>query len=243
MRPIEDMLRGKRAAIFDWDGTLADSIGVWNETDRLLARELGRGAPDEAELQALRDGALLRFRREKNPYLMYCGLLRERYGTDMTPEEIYRRRYAIAQELLEKLDYKPGADALLRGLKRAGYILILATTTRRRSIELYETRNGNIMKKAPLDRIFDGVYTCEDVERIKPDPEIYHRIFRDRGLTADQCVVFEDSLAGIRAAKAAGVEVCVVYDRHADPDREALDRLGDWRTADLFALTKALGLG
>lgn len=224
-----EMLQGKRAVIFDMDGTLIDSIGVWNEADRLLVRELTGQEPDVDQLQRLRDGALRRFQGEENPYLSYCELLRERYGMSRTAEEIYARRYEIANGLLEKLDYKPGADRLLRALKAAGYILVLATTTRRRSIDLYRTRNKNIMGKAPLDEIFDRVYTCEDVQNIKPDPEIYRRIFAELELTAEQCIVFEDSLIGVQAAKNAGIEVAAVYDKHSDGEREAINALTDWQ--------------
>ncbi len=243
MEPLGDMLRRKKAALFDMDGTLIDSIGVWNETDRVLCRELTGREPDMAALQARRDQALRRFRGEDNPYIRYCALLAESYGTDMTARQIYDRRYAIAQELLETLDYKPGADRFLWALKDMGLRLILVTTTRRRSVDTYRTRNRNIINKAPLDRLFEDIYTGEDAKNIKPDPEIYHLIFRKTGLTAEQCVVFEDSLAGVQAAKAAGIDTVAVYDRYSDADRAAIDALADWPTADYGAFLAALGRG
>ena len=135
-----------------------------------LCRELTGREPDMAALQARRDEALRRFRGEENPYIRYCALLAESYGTDMTARQIYDRRYAIAQGLLETLDYKPGADRFLWALKDMGLRLILVTTTRRRSVDTYRTRNGNIINKAPLDRLFEDIYTGEDAKNIKPDP-------------------------------------------------------------------------
>ena len=230
---MSSFLRDKKAALFDMDGTLIDSIGIWNETDRVLHRELTGREPDMAAMQALRDEALRRFRGEENPYLRYCALLRERYGTDMTARAIYERRYAIAQGLLERVDYKPGADKFLWALKEAGYRLMLVTTTRRRTIDTYRTRNENIMKKAPLDALFERVYTCEDARNIKPDPEIYFRLFQDTGLAPADCVVFEDSLAGVQAAKAAGICTVAVREEHSEKDWPAIEALADM-TADSF---------
>lgn len=241
MRPLHDILRGKKAVFFDLDGTLIDSIGVWNETDRILHRELTGGEGEVAALQALRDEALRRFRDEENPYLHYCALLKEQYGTALSARQIYERRYAIARGLLRKLDYKPGADAFLRALKAAGYTLALTTTTRRRSIDVYRTENRNILAKAPLDELFGRIYACEDVDRIKPDPQIYRRALADLGLAPGECLVFEDALVGVQAARAADLDVAVLYDKYSDPDRDRINALADWQVESYPALMDALG--
>ena len=242
MRPTEDMLRGKKAVLFDMDGTLVDSIGIWTDADELLARELTGSAPDRAEIRAFREAALRQFRGEPEPYLCYCARLKERYGTDLTARQVQARRQAIAHGMLERMDYRPGADVFLRKLKEKGYILVLATTGRRGSIDVYREKNKNFAEKAPIDGIFDRVYTCEDVGAIKPDPEIYQRAMEDIALPAEACLAFEDSLSGVQAAKGAGLEVCAVYDPYSDPDRGEINALADWRTDGFPALLSALGL-
>ena len=238
-----DMLRGKKAVFFDLDGTLIDSIGVWNETDCILYRELTGRPADPAALQKTRDEALRLFREDENPYLRYCELLRARYGTDLTAEQLYQRRYDIAHELQREMDYKPGADRFLRALKSAGYTLALTTTTRRRSIDTYRTASPRIAMKAPLDQMFHRIYACEDVRRIKPDPEIYLLAMDELGLTPAECLAFEDSLVGIQAARAALLEVCAVYDEHSDPDRAAIDALADWQAEHWPALLAEVKMG
>lgn len=241
MRPIQQLLRGKKAVLFDMDGTLIDSIGVWTDADERLARELTGSAPDRAEIRAFREASLRRFRNEPEPYLCYCAELKKRYGTLLSPRQVQARRQAIAHELLERMDYRPGADIFLRALKDRGYILALATTGRRSSIDIYRTRNKNFAEKAPVDGIFDRVYTCEDVEHIKPDPEIYRRAVRDIGLPAASCLAFEDSLSGVQAAKGAGLETAAVYDPYSDPEREQINQLADWQVRDYPTLLAALG--
>ena len=229
MKDIQTALSKKRAVIFDLDGTLINSIGMWNAVDVSLIGELTGRAVTE-DVQAQRDNALARFRDREDPYMAYCAFLRDKYAPHMTAEAVHARRYAVAQDFLENaVDFKPGAAELLRRLKDAGHILILATTTRRHSIEVYDTKNANIMAKGGVTSWFDRVYTSEDVEKAKPDPEVYHRIFAAFGLGPEECLVFEDSLIGLQAAKAAGIDAVAVYDQHSDHDREAINALADWQ--------------
>jgi beta-phosphoglucomutase-like phosphatase (HAD superfamily) len=56
------------------------------------------------------------------------------------------------------------------------------------------------------------IYTREDAERIKPDPQIHEKLLAEMGKKPEDCFIFEDSLIGVRAAKAAGIPVAAIYD-------------------------------
>ena len=64
------MLEGKKVLIFDMDGTLIDSVGVWNDVDRALIQQIrADGGTDPGDVQMQRDDALRRFSKEASPYL------------------------------------------------------------------------------------------------------------------------------------------------------------------------------
>lgn len=235
------MLQGKKVILFDLDGTLIDSVGIWNEVDKQLILRLGGVPAGEAELQAQRDAALRRFSSAPNPYLLYCGALKKNIHTPLTAEQILALRYQIAAEYLKThIDYKPGAAQLLRWLKAQGFLLVLATTTKRSNIDVYRTENQNMLQQAPLDELFSAVYTREDVKNIKPHPEVYQTAMREFGVTPSDCLVFEDSLVGIEAAKQAGIEVAALYDRYSANEQEQIKASADFYFTSFTAVLNTI---
>ncbi len=234
------MLTNKKLLIFDLDGTLIDSVGVWNEVDCKIIQKIRRDGKTELEnVQKSRDDALSRFRAEKDPYLAYYGWLKDKYSASETAEEICEMRKAIAKNMVEQeVDYKPFAAEAVRALKACGFILAIASTTRRVNMEAYKNVNRNIISKARLTDHFLAIYSHEDIENIKPAPDIHLRLMREFNVLPSECLVFEDSLVGVMAAKNAGIEVCAVYDKHSEYDRDKIIELADYNINDFSEVLK-----
>ena len=153
------MLKNKKVIIFDLDGTLIDSIGVWNDVDKELINTIGSVDFDEIDIGKQRDEKLKEFNNSEDMYLEYCGFLGEKYQSKLSKEEIKKLRYEIAANYLKNIiDYKPDAENILKILKEQGFTLVLATTTNDHTIKTYIEENQNIIRKAPLDEYFSLIY-------------------------------------------------------------------------------------
>ncbi len=236
------MFQGKKVIIFDMDGTLIDSVGVWNEVDKKLIRKFGflEELEDKA-IQKQRDTLLRNFSKAENPYLEYCKTLAERYQADLKAEEILELRYEIAQNYLKnEIDYKPQADKLVQKLKENGFILAIASTTRKPNMDLYRTQNKNMMYKAKIDDYFSLIFTREDVREMKPNPEIFLKVVAELKVRKEEVLIFENSLVGMEAAKNAQIEVVAVYDTYSDEDRKEISQLADYQIRDFFEVVEIL---
>lgn len=223
------MLTDKKFIFFDMDGTLIDSVGVWNQIDQKLIENQTNKIIDEIIIQNDRDTQLQKFSSETNPYLCYCQYLKEKYNFQLSPEEIIKLRYEIAQDFLQNvIDYKPQADLVIKKLKEKKFTLAITTTTKRTNMEIYRTLNKNIISKAALDEYFDLIYTREDVAKIKPNPEVYLKAMQAFNAKPEQCIVFEDSLVGIKAAKNAGLKTVAIYDKYSNNDIEEIKQQADF---------------
>ena len=202
--------RKMKGAIFDMDGTILDSMGMWQEIDRRYLARFGKEAP--ADLQRQIEGFSV---PETANYF------RDAFGIpDTVPEIIDAWNVMAREEYLYRLQLKPGAEAYLRSLHAAGIRLGIATTNYRDLTEACLARLGI------LD-LFDAVVTSAEIEKGKPDPEIFLKAAAAMGVTPEDCVVFEDLPAGLLAGRRAGMRTVAVYDKAAEAVDEQKRAMAD----------------
>ncbi|MDD3341585.1 MAG: HAD-IA family hydrolase [Bacilli bacterium] len=220
------MFENKRVIIFDIDGTLLDTLGVWNETDARVIEMLGHKRHDKICVER---ETFLAQNIEGDTYFAYSHYLKERYPSSLTAKQIHAMRGEIATEyLIHHVDFKEKADLFIKKAKEMGFILAIASLTRKKDYLIYNNQNNNISSKCKMDEMFDVVVLKEDVEKIKPDPEIYLKVLSTLDVRSEECIVLEDSLSGVRAAKGAKLDVINMYDAAANVDREQITSLSDY---------------
>lgn len=219
------MFQDKKVIIFDMDGTLIDSVGIWNAVDRELIARLGGEALDEMSIQKKRDELLRSFSHTQDAYLEYCDFLAHTYNAPFSKEEIRSMRYAIAQHYLKNvIDFKPDAHTLLHYLKEQGYELVIASTTSQNNLNIYVHENQTMRQKVNFEKIFSLILGREMVSKIKPHPEVHHFIMQKLDVTPQECLVIEDSLVGLEAARNAGIDVIAMFDTYAKHEEAELKK-------------------
>ena len=224
---LKERLRKLDLVIFDLDGTLIDSNGVHNYLDAELIHWLGEDKSIEECIQEREE-----FFKNNNIgdiYLNYCEYLKTKYKSKLSKEEILQYRRNLSKEVSKDIKYKPDADEMIKYLKNNKIKIALATVSRRETLDIYINENENLKSKCNIQEYFDFIVTKDDVKLKKPNPEVYNKIIENFNITdLSKCIVIEDSLTGVLAAKNANLDVIVIYDKYSDKDRNKINELADY---------------
>jgi len=204
--PHTAMIKG---IIFDMDGVLIDSEGLTAEAAVRMFAEKGVAVKKEDFTPFLGMG-------EKE----YLGGVAKKYQVPFDLERDRIRTYEIYAAIAgDQLFPLPGVMEWIEYFRREGYLLAVGTSAHPLKMHINLGAIG-------LDAsVFHAIVSGEDVKNNKPHPEIFLTAVSRLGLNPSQCVVIEDSPAGVAAAKKAGCKCIAVLTTHHEKELNGADRM------------------
>lgn len=199
-----------KGAIFDIDGVLLDSMGIWDDLGARYLRSLDK-IPEEGLNKIL-------FSMSMEQGAEY---LNEHYGLNKSVKETVD---GIGKMLEDYYFYevllKPGAKEILEFLKSKSIKMAAATSSPRTHIEKALSRNG-------LLGYIDKIYTTGEVGVSKHSPDIYNLAADFLKTKSEETLVFEDSLYALKTAKEAGFVTVGVFDEKGESNQAELENQAD----------------
>ena len=202
------MLTNIKAVIFDLDGTLVDSMWVWDKIDIDYLKDLGFDKPINLKDEI----SHLSFQQVAHYF-------KNTFNIQNSVDEIMHTWHTMAYAHYENnVKLKPGAKNFLLTLKHAGIRIGLATSN---SVPLLEV----CLKNNGVYHLFDSITTTNEVARGKNYPDVYLLSAKKLGVNPENCLVFEDILPAVMGAKAAGMNVVAVYDEASAYEKNSIKKV------------------
>ena len=184
------------AVIFDLDGLLADTEIISLKVYQELLEDFGIPFTEETYSREYSG------HREEENVQRFLDTYDLPWNFDQTLEKVYELEARI---LVKGVNLKKGAKNLLAFLQREGIPIALATSS-------VESRARMILDSNGILSLFDHLVFAKDVQRSKPYPDIFLKACSDLNVLPENCLVLEDSEAGIEAASRAGIPVICIPD-------------------------------
>lgn len=203
-----------KGAIFDLDGTLFDSMFIWDTIGEIFLRSIGY-EPRENLNETFKTMSL---------YDAAC-YYKSEYGVTLSVEELIDGVNAMVEKYYRyEVPLKEGVVEFLETLHQKGVKMCIATATDKYLVEAALERCG-------ISRYFSEIFTCTSVGHSKSEPVIYREALKHLGTGKTETLVFEDAIYAVKTAKEDGFTVIGVYDSHEECSEEVKE-LCDFFIAD-----------
>lgn len=209
---VSDFIKVNRikGAVFDMDGTLTDSMARWGEIYAVLSEYIKTELPQGFMMKVNHIPMRGRIKEIKCQFLL-----------DFDENKVYSYWVSKAAEYYEKVfKIKPYMLGTLKELSALGVKCGIATASDKACAEAFIKSNN-------LQEYFDGITGLDEVCRPKSFPDIYIKAAEKLGVQPSECIVFEDALTAIKAAKSGGFKVCGVQDDCSAKDSREIIAVSD----------------
>lgn len=208
-------LAGKKAFLFDLDGTLVDSMWMWGAIDVEYLGKFGLTCPPD--LQKAIEGM---------SFSETAAYFKKRFALEASLEEIKADWVSMSiEKYRSQVPPKPGTEAFLSWAAKQNIKMAVCTSNGREMVDA-------VLSSLNLARYFDCIITGCEVAAGKPSPDIYLEAARRMKVSPEECAVFEDVPAGILAGKRAGMEVFAMEDEYSLGMEEEKRALSDFYIRD-----------
>lgn len=200
-----------KGAIFDLDGTLLDSMFIWDTIgeDYLLKRGI---TPEKGLNEIFKAMSIVQA----------AEYYRANYEITDSVEVIIDGVNCMIDHLYRNVvQAKEGVVSMLKELQKRGVKMCIATATDRFMVESALKHNG-------IERYFSHILTCTEVGFGKDSPIIFERALEKIGTSKEETLVFEDALHAIETTRRAGFKIVGVYDKSAEGKQSRIKELSDY---------------